>query len=158
MTDSGPSLTASITIVRSIGAPVAEVFAAWTDPAVMKQWLAPESCEVVELSSDLRPGGAHRIVVQTPDGSRHVVTGEYQEIVPARRLVQTWIAEGQNPPVDNYPTLLTVEFRSTGPDTTELTLRQDQLLTIYDREGNREGWRQCFNKLEALLARQTSSA
>jgi uncharacterized protein YndB with AHSA1/START domain len=158
MTDSDGSIAASITIVRSIGAPVAEVFAAWTSPALMKLWLAPDSCQVVEVSTDPRPGGLHRIVVQTPDGTRHVVSGEYREVVPSERLVQTWVAEGENPPVDNYPTLLTVEFRATSPNSTELTLRQDQLLTVYDREGNREGWRQCLNKLDAQLSRQPSSA
>jgi uncharacterized protein YndB with AHSA1/START domain len=49
--------------------------------------------------------------------------------------------------------LLTVELREVGSGSTELTLRQDQLLTFEDREGNREGWRQCFNKLKALLAK-----
>jgi uncharacterized protein YndB with AHSA1/START domain len=158
MTESGNELAASITIVRTIGGPVAEVFAAWTDPALMQHWLAPDNCAVVEVSTDPRPGGVHRIVVQTPDGARHIVSGEYREVVPAQRLVQTWVAEGDNPPVDNYPTLLTVEFRATGPRSTEITLRQDQLLTVYDRAGNREGWRQCLTKLDALLSRQPSNA
>ena len=39
----------------------------------------------------------------------------------------------------------------TGAGTTEVTLRQDRLLTHEDREGNREGWRLCFAKLDRLL-------
>jgi hypothetical protein len=59
--------------------------------------------------------------------------------------------EGASATVDRYPTLLTVHFRETGPSSTEITLRQDQLLSVEDREGNREGWRLCFDKLQAVL-------
>lgn len=153
MTDATPSSAPSITIVRTIAAPVAEVFAAWTDPSLLRQWLAPGPCEVLEARADARPGGSYRIVVVDPAGNKHVTSGEYREVVPGKRLVKTWIYEGQNPAVDRYPTLLTVEFREIGPRSTEITLRQDQLLTHRDREGNREGWRLCFNKLDALLSR-----
>ena len=45
-----------------------------------------------------------------------------------------------------------MEFREAGAGATELTIRQDRLLTEMDREGNREGWRLCLDKLESLLA------
>jgi uncharacterized protein YndB with AHSA1/START domain len=141
----------SITIVRTFAASVAEVFAAWTDPALLRRWLAPGRCEVVEAAADARPGGRYRIVVVDPVGGRHVTSGEYREVVPGKRLVKTWVYEGSNIEVDSYPTLLTVEFREVGPRATEVTLRQDQLLTAPDREGNREGWRLCYDKLDELL-------
>lgn len=59
----------SITLVRTFAAPIAEVFAAWTDPALMWQWLAPSRCKVLEVSADPRPGGSYRIVVLPPFGS-----------------------------------------------------------------------------------------
>ena len=90
--------------------------------------------------SGARLGGAYRIVVRDPMGHTHVTTGEYREIVRDRRLVKTWVYEGPFH-ADRYPTLLTVDFRATGPRSTEITLRQDQLITQEDREGNREGWR-----------------
>jgi uncharacterized protein YndB with AHSA1/START domain len=142
----------SITIVRTFAAAAAEVFAAWTDPALLRQWLAPGPCEVIEATADARPGGQYRIVVRDPTGGRHVTSGEYQEVVPATRLVKTWVYEGGGAAVDRYPTLLTVDFRATGPNSTEITLRQDRLLTLEDREGNREGWRQCLDKLQDMLA------
>jgi len=147
---SATSPAPALTVVRTFAAPVAEVFAAWTDPALLEQWLAPDPCVVLEASADARPGGQYRVVVVTPGGDLHVTTGEYREVVPDARLVKTWVYEGPNAP-DRYPTLLTVEFRATGPRATEITLRQEQLLTPEDRAGNREGWRLCFNKLDALL-------
>ena len=145
------SEAASITIVRTFAASPAEVFAAWTDPALLRRWLAPSPCEVVEASADARPGGRYRIVVAAPDGSRHTTSGEYLEVVPGKRLVKTWVYEGPGAP-DGYPTLLTVELREIQPGSTEVTLRQDRLLTLQDREGNREGWRLCFDNLDALLS------
>ena len=140
----------TITIVRAFAAPVGEVFAAWTDASIMREWLAPDPCVVLEATADVRLGGAYRIVVRDPMGNTHVTTGEYREIVPGRRLVKTWVYEGPFH-ADRYPTLLTVDFRETSPRSTEITLRQDQLLTDEDRAGNREGWRLCFDKLDRLL-------
>lgn len=142
----------SITITRSFAAPVTDVFAAWTDAATMREWLAPDPCVVLEATADARLGGAYRIVVRDPMGHTHVTTGEYREIVRDRRLVKTWVYEGPFH-ADRYPTLLTVDFRATGPRSTEITLRQDQLITHEDREGNREGWRLCFEKLDRALTR-----
>ncbi len=150
MSADSPSSGASITVVRTIAAPIAQVFAAWTDPVLLQRWLAPGRCEVVEARADARPGGTYRIVVLDPVGNRHTTTGVYREVVPRKRLVQTWVYEGVNA-VDPYPTLLTVDFRELGPRSTELKLHQEQLLTPEYREGNREGWRLCLDKLEALL-------
>ncbi len=140
----------ALTMVRTIGASPARVFDAWTDPALLRQWLAPGRLEVVEAAADARVGGSYRVVVVDPMGNHHT-TGEYRELVPGRRLVKTWVYEGPSHPAGRYPTLLTVDFRDTGEGTTELTIRQDRLLTELDREGNREGWRLCLDKLEALL-------
>lgn len=147
----------SITIVRTIAAPVADVFAAWTDPTLIEQWLAPIFCKIAEASVDARPGKTYRLVTQGPFGGKHVITGEYREVVPNKRLVQTWVLEGYSKAVDRYPTLLTVDFRELGPHSTEITLRQDQLHTRADRSGNLMGWRMCLKKLEKVLTRRPAS-
>src|SRR5215470_3095829 len=97
--------TPSITIVRTIAAPIDEVFAAWTDAALLQQWLAPGPCEVHEAEVDARPGGRYRIVVRDPMGGLHVTRGEYREVVPNRRLVQTWIYEGRDAPQGHHSVL-----------------------------------------------------
>jgi len=141
----------SITVVRTFEAPVADVFFAWTDAAKLKRWLAPAPCQVLEASADPRPGGRYRLVVVDPRGDHHTVSGEYREVVPGQRLVQTWNHEGKGPDGGDYPSLVTVEFREIGPRTTEVTVRQEGLLTVEDRAGNTEGWRLCLGNLAALL-------
>ena len=142
----------TLVVVRRIAAPVAEVFEAWTDPALLSRWLAPGPLVVTHASADARVGGAYRIVARDPLGTDHVTTGEYREVVPDTRLVQTWVYHG-HPLVEHYFTLLRVDFRALGPDATELTIRQELLLTEMDREGNRMGWSLCLDKLEQLVVR-----
>jgi len=142
----------TLVVVRTIAAPVAEVFEAWTDPALLSQWLAPGPLVVTHASAYTRVGGEYRIVARDPLGTDHVTTGEYREIVPDTRLVQTWVYHG-HPALERYLTLLTVSFRSLGADSTELTIVQELLLTEMDREGNRMGWSLCLDKLEQLVAR-----
>jgi uncharacterized protein YndB with AHSA1/START domain len=151
MSDSAGTSETSLRLQRVFAAPVADVFEAWTDPALMQRWLAPSDWEVLEASADVRPGGYYRILVAGPGGSKVLTTGEYLEVIPSKRLVQTWVAEGLDPEFDRYPTLLTVEFREAGPRSTEITLIQDRLMTAPDRARNRGGWQQCFEKLDALL-------
>lgn len=145
-----------ITIVRRFPAPVSEVFAAWTDATLMRQWLAPIFCKIVELTADPQPGGRYKLVLKGPLGGTHVTSGEYREIVPNKRIVKTWVAEGTNPAVDRYETLVAVDFREVGPGATEVVLRQDMLRTKADQSGNRMGWRMCLNKLEKVLKRSGS--
>ena len=54
--------------------------------------------------------------MQTTDGT-HVVTGEYRELVPARRIVMSWIYEGPMVPAGKEPTMVTVELRPSGTNT-----------------------------------------
>jgi uncharacterized protein YndB with AHSA1/START domain len=83
------SATASVTlpaddqimIVREFDAPRELVFRAWTEPDLVRQW----------WQIDLRPGGSWRYVMVTPDGTEVGFHGEYREVVPGERIVQTEI-------------------------------------------------------------------
>ncbi len=140
----------TLVVVRTIAAPAADVFEAWTDAELLAQWLAPGPLKVTHASADPRPGGAYRIVAVDPLGAEHVTTGEYREVTPPTRLVQTWVYHS-HPIIERYFTMLSVDFRETGPESTELTIRQELLLSEMDREGNRMGWRLCLDKLEVVL-------
>lgn len=141
----------SITVVRAFAAPVEDVYQAFTTPALMQQWLAPWPMKVREVSADPRVGGSYRFVVEGPFGICNTTYGEYQELIPNRRIVKTWLALGSGRDATPYPTLLTVDFRATSPTTTEVTLKQEKLLTAIDRAGNLGGWRRCFKKLDRVL-------
>ena len=140
----------TITLTRIIHAPVARVFRAWTDPSLIKRWLAPHPCEVREATADARPGGRYSITVVDPDGNVHTTTGEYREVVTGRRLVKTWFYDGFYGR-DERPSLLTVDFREVRPGVTELTLTHAQLRDEEASEGAGAGWVLCLDKLAALF-------
>ena len=62
MTELGPSAGDSergiyLTLHRLIDAPVEEVYAAWTEPEMLRRWLAPGSAKVVRAVAEATVGG-----------------------------------------------------------------------------------------------------
>src|SRR5205823_7802389 len=50
----------SLEIKRLIKAPRDRVYAAWTDPAQLKQWFGPDNVQTHDLVADVRVGGTFR--------------------------------------------------------------------------------------------------
>jgi uncharacterized protein YndB with AHSA1/START domain len=74
----------------------------------------------------------------------------YREIVPPERIVSThaW----QNPDgTHGHETLMTVDLAARG-DKTEMTFRQTGFESVEERDGHRDGWSECFDRLEEHLA------
>jgi uncharacterized protein YndB with AHSA1/START domain len=70
-------------------APPADVFDAWLDAEIARQWLfATASHRVARFDIDARIGGRFR-ALDIRDGSSVAYAGRYLEIVPGRRLVFT---------------------------------------------------------------------
>jgi uncharacterized protein YndB with AHSA1/START domain len=78
-----------IRIVREFDAPRHLVYRAWTDPELVKRWWHANRGEVTLVERDLRPGGAWRQVMVTPDGFEVGFHGEYREVAEGERLVYT---------------------------------------------------------------------
>ena len=71
-----------IRLERLFDAPRAHVFSVWTDPQLIPEWWGHKT--VVE-EMDVRPGGRWRF--RTAQG---LVEGEFREVDPPQRLVQTF--------------------------------------------------------------------
>jgi len=78
---------------RTVDAPRALVFDAWTKPEYIKRWLGPRNMEMVVCDVDLRVGGGYRFVHRTPDGQEFGFHGTYREISRPDRLVSTYVFE-----------------------------------------------------------------
>jgi CheY-like chemotaxis protein/uncharacterized protein YndB with AHSA1/START domain len=140
-----------VLLVRSFQVAPPQVFAAWTEPALLRRWLAPGDYVVAAAEADARVGGRYRIEVQGPSGDKHVVSGEYKELVPHRRIVTTWEYEGPKTRGREPATLLTVELRETAPGVTELLLKHERLADAEGRDRLQQGWTGCLVKLDSLL-------
>jgi len=75
--------TYDYTLTRVLDAPVENVWAAWTQPEHYAQW---SGAVLPTISLDVRPGGAWRATMATPDGSEFPLTGTYGEVVENERL------------------------------------------------------------------------
>ncbi len=99
---------------------------------------------------DVRPGGAFRFVMRSPEGTEHRLCGVYREIEEPERLVCTWAWEDAEGKL-GHETRLTVTFAEQGGKT-RLTLHQAVFDSVTAREGHQSGWTQAFDRLAAYLA------
>ena len=73
-----------------IASPPERVFAALTTSELAEWWGSADTYRVTKFTADLRVGGAWRSDGVSADGKPFSVRGEFLEIEPPRRLVQTW--------------------------------------------------------------------
>ncbi|MDE0409511.1 MAG: SRPBCC domain-containing protein, partial [Alphaproteobacteria bacterium] len=83
-----------LTLRRVIGAPVEDVYAAWTEPETLRRWMAPGNASVVRAVAEVAVGGTFLVEMRGADGRRWLTRGIYRDVVPCRRLVHTWRWEG----------------------------------------------------------------
>jgi uncharacterized protein YndB with AHSA1/START domain/DNA-binding transcriptional ArsR family regulator len=71
---------------RQLPAPVSDVWAHWTSPALARQWWCPEQFDVDECDFDPVPGGRLEITMRAPDGGRYPSRGHFLTVTPPKRL------------------------------------------------------------------------
>jgi uncharacterized protein YndB with AHSA1/START domain len=136
-------------IRRVFQAPVAAVYAAWTQPEAIAHWMGPsDDCGPAQATVDLRVGGRYRIVMPAPDGETHRVGGMFREVVPERRLVYTWAWES----TPERESEVTVEFRPSG-EGCEIVLTHRRFFDSDARDRHAGGWNGCLARLARRLAR-----
>ena len=104
-----------LTLSKHYDAPPERVFAAWTEPDRMKRWWGPKGWTIAWSEADLRPGGAFRYAMRSPEGDEHVVEGTIAEIDPPRlySTVSELGGDGNHPPV-RVVTTVTFEGKDGG--------------------------------------------
>jgi uncharacterized protein YndB with AHSA1/START domain len=126
-----------IRVERTFDAPRDHVFSVWTSPELIPEWWGDTT--VVE-EMDVRPGGVWRF--RTAHG---VVEGEFREVDPPARLVQTF---------QNH--LQTLEFEEVG-EQTKLTQTMS-FATTEERDtamsyGVEQGAKSGFERIDEVLRR-----
>src|SRR5437870_2563259 len=75
-------------------APRELVWKAWTNPKLIPRWWGPRKYTTVVEKMDVRPGGTWRFVQRDAEGNEYGFHGEYREVVPFERIVETFEFEG----------------------------------------------------------------
>src|SRR5467141_4117540 len=75
-------------------APRELVWKAWTNPKLIPRWWGPRKYSTVVEKMDVRRGGTWRFVQRDAEGNEFGFHGEYREVVPFERIVETFEFEG----------------------------------------------------------------
>lgn len=136
----------TLTVRKTIPAPVQKVFDAWLDPMMLKEFMVTcEGDKVPKAESDAREGGQFLIVMES-DGKEIPHSGTYLELTPHSRLVFTWESPHS---VDG--STVTVDLASAGDGTTDLTLTQVRFAGEGARDGHEKGWTAILARLADTL-------
>ena len=84
-----PNANLDLSFTRIINVPRAQVWRAWTEPALLMPWFCPMPWKTIDCEIDLRPGGLFRTTMQSPEGAEFPNAGCYLEVVPQEKLVWT---------------------------------------------------------------------
>jgi uncharacterized protein YndB with AHSA1/START domain len=146
----------TLVLTRLIAAPPANLYRAWTEPELLKQWFAPLPWTTPHAELDVRPGGSSLVVMRDPDGTEFPNRGVYLEVQPNRRIVFTdAYVRAWEPSAKPFMTVVLSFAEEAGG--TLYTARVHHW-TAEDRKtheamGFHQGWGQCADQLAGLMAR-----
>jgi uncharacterized protein YndB with AHSA1/START domain len=84
-----------ILVTREFDAPAELVYRAMTEPDLVRKWWGARRGEMSVCEIDLRVGGKWRFAMTAGEGDMEVAFhGEFRELVPNERIVQTEAFEG----------------------------------------------------------------
>jgi uncharacterized protein YndB with AHSA1/START domain len=136
----------SLEIKRVIKAPRERVYAAWTDPAQLREWFGPENIRTRSIVAEMRVGGKFRWDLINSEDEEMTVRGEYRELEPNRKIVFTWQFV-HDEDWEQRDSVVTVEL-SDCDGGTEVRLTHEQLPSEESRDRHTEGWTSVLDKLE----------
>lgn len=135
----------TLEVRKTIRATPQQLFDAWTQPAILRQWWGPKGVTCIDVQMDLRVGGSYRIANRFQDGRVIWIAGEFEQIESPSLLVYTWRVEPQT-----TSERVTVRFERRG-GATDVIVLHERIAEEAARDQHERGWRDCLVSLQALL-------
>jgi uncharacterized protein YndB with AHSA1/START domain len=154
-----PTSTArELVVTRAFDAPRPRVFEAWSGPERLVRWWGPRGFTTPAGKMDVRPDGAWRVCMRSPEGSLRWLQCAYREIVEPERLAFTWAWEDRAGE-PGHETLVTVNFAEQAGKT-RLIVHQAAFepATPDAPEDDRDDWEARLDRLDMLLRDLPASA
>ncbi len=137
----------SLRIIRTLKAPVEQVWKVWTDPAHVPNWWGPDGFTTTIHIMDINKGGEWKLTLHAPDGTNYPNRSTFTQIVPLEKIA----FEHFNPHF-----FTTVIFKAEGDQTQmEWTMIFDSTQifeTVVKAHQADQGLRQNVEKLENYLS------
>ena len=139
-----------IKVVREFDAPANLVYRAVTEPELVKRWWGAQRGAMTVAEIDLRVGGKWRYVMDASNGQEVGFHGEFREIVPNGRIVQTEAYEGIPDPDEsanvNTMTLVEADDRTTMEVLIQCVNKESRDMQI--ASGMEHGMQESYDDLE----------
>jgi uncharacterized protein YndB with AHSA1/START domain len=144
-----------ILITREFDAPKHLVYKAYTTPELVKRWWSGERGEVTSAEIDLRVGGSWRYVMVAQGEFEVAFHGEFREIVPDERIVNTEVFEMPEPDTmpDDLAPVVTTTFEEADGRTTMVQVTDTGTREVRDAiigSGMEGGMQEAMDRLERV--------
>jgi uncharacterized protein YndB with AHSA1/START domain len=137
-------IVASVEIARA----PERVFQALASPEIIEWWVNPGVFDTREWSGDVRVGGRWK-ASGIARGAPYTLEGEFLEVDPPRKLVQTWSRLG----MPGEPSVLTYLLEPIAGGT-RLTVRHAGIVVPEQQNNMSAGWRTSCDRLAEILPTQ----
>lgn len=152
---SAPAAVPFVEATREIDAPVKEVYRAYTDPALLVQWMGPRNLTMDLLEYDVRIGGRWAYNHRDQDGNTYGFRGVFHDVAANEHITQTFEFDG----APGHVCLERINFEDLGKSTRIRTLSVFQ--SVEDRDsmvasGMETGVREGYERMEETLGVRTN--
>jgi uncharacterized protein YndB with AHSA1/START domain len=146
-----------LTVTRSFGAPIGQVWKAWTESELLNQWWAPRPYRMETKSMDFREGGHWLYAMSGPQGDKHWCKESYKGIAPQQFITNdAEFCDEAGKGNRDMPTMhWKKEFTGKGSETTvnvEITYDSTADMETIIKMGFEQGFTMGLNNLEELLS------
>jgi len=143
----------SISLNKTINAPIGKVFDAWLDAKTLSKFMTPmPGMPEPRTESDGREGGHFTILMMVGD-QEIPHKGEYLEVKRPDKLVFTWIS-----PFSTEGSTVTIKFTALDDNSTAIDFTHVKFPDEESRNDHEGGWTAILDKLNAVVSTSLQGA
>ncbi len=138
-------------VTREFDAPAELVYRATTEPELVKRWWGTQRGAMTVCEIDLRVGGSYRFAMEA-GGQEVAFHGEFKEILPNEKIVQTEAYEGIPDPDANANVNTMTLTEADGRTTMEVLIQcvNQESRDMQIASGMEEGMQESYDDLEKV--------